>query len=487
MAEKNPVNQARIDEEWAKLQAKEFPRRRIKCLGIIIAVVSSHLVILMVLALTVFRFKDPDIKLNSVSIEQMNIAPGASPTFNMTLNAEILVKNRNWGEFKFENSTATVSYRGITVGEVQIPKGRAKMRRTRPMFVVVEVTSDRVDINSGILRMSSYTKLSGKSEALEMFKQYKAEVEKQLDRPIKAVRSDRGGEYYGKANVDGVNHARPLSPVVQVTRTVAVPVQEEQQGATIAADIIAPTQTVVAPTVAAPVSLRRSSRDRRSAMSSDYEVYLNEEKDQVYPLAPSSKRPRSDEESATMAQSKELRRKRNIECYAHIAVGVVLLTIIILVFALTVMRIKTPDVKLRSVTVENLNVGTTASPSFNMTLIAEVSVKNKNFGHFKFENSTATVSYRGMTVGEAYIAKGRAKARKTRRMNVTIDVNSDRLTGVSNLSSDINSGILTLRSQAKLSGKVHLMEMIKKRKTAEMSCTMTISLISPGILDLICE
>ncbi|KAF8397868.1 hypothetical protein HHK36_016793 [Tetracentron sinense] len=70
--------------------------------------------------------------------------------------------------------------------------------------------------------------------------------------------------------------SRPLSPVVQVTRTVAVPVQEEQQGATIAADIVAPTQTVVAPTVAAPVSLRRSSRDRRSAMSSDYEVYLNE-------------------------------------------------------------------------------------------------------------------------------------------------------------------------------------------------------------------
>ncbi|KAF8370110.1 hypothetical protein HHK36_031854 [Tetracentron sinense] len=70
--------------------------------------------------------------------------------------------------------------------------------------------------------------------------------------------------------------ARLLSPVVQVTRTVAVPVQEEQQGATIAADIAAPTQTVVAPTVAAPVSLRRSSRDRRSAISSDYEVYLNE-------------------------------------------------------------------------------------------------------------------------------------------------------------------------------------------------------------------
>ncbi|KAF8378778.1 hypothetical protein HHK36_030127 [Tetracentron sinense] len=71
-------------------------------------------------------------------------------------------------------------------------------------------------------------------------------------------------------------HSRPLSPVVQVSRTVAVLVQEEQQGATIAADIVTPTQTVVAPPVAAPVPLRRSSQDKRSAISSDYEVYLNE-------------------------------------------------------------------------------------------------------------------------------------------------------------------------------------------------------------------
>lgn len=37
-----------------------------------------------------------------------------------------------------------------------------------------------------------------KSESLEMFKTFKAEVENQLDRKIKVVRSDRGGEYYGR-------------------------------------------------------------------------------------------------------------------------------------------------------------------------------------------------------------------------------------------------------------------------------------------------
>ena len=37
-----------------------------------------------------------------------------------------------------------------------------------------------------------------RSEALEKFKVYKAEVENQLNAKIKVVRSDRGGEYYGR-------------------------------------------------------------------------------------------------------------------------------------------------------------------------------------------------------------------------------------------------------------------------------------------------
>ncbi|GJZ79437.1 putative RNA-directed DNA polymerase [Tanacetum coccineum] len=40
--------------------------------------------------------------------------------------------------------------------------------------------------------------ISEKSESLYMFKTFKAEVENQLDRRIKVVRSDRGGEYYGR-------------------------------------------------------------------------------------------------------------------------------------------------------------------------------------------------------------------------------------------------------------------------------------------------
>jgi hypothetical protein len=38
--------------------------------------------------------------------------------------------------------------------------------------------------------------LKTKDEVLECFKTYKAEVENQLEKKIKHVRSDRGGEYF---------------------------------------------------------------------------------------------------------------------------------------------------------------------------------------------------------------------------------------------------------------------------------------------------
>jgi transposase InsO family protein len=46
-----------------------------------------------------------------------------------------------------------------------------------------------------------------KSQSLDVFKNYKAEVENQLGKRIKSVRSDRGGEYYGR--YDGSGEQRP--------------------------------------------------------------------------------------------------------------------------------------------------------------------------------------------------------------------------------------------------------------------------------------
>ncbi|XWS37905.1 hypothetical protein CRYUN_Cryun19dG0085400 [Craigia yunnanensis] len=186
--------------------------------------------------------------------------------------------------------------------------------------------------------------------------------------------------------------------------------------------------------------------------------------------------------------SKELKRKKRMKLFAYAAAFAIFQTIVILVFSLTVMRIKNPKFRVRSITVEDLShTSAPNSPSFNMKFNAEVAVKNTNFGHFKFDNTTISFDYGGVQVGEAFVAKGRAKARSTKKMNVTVELNSNNILDNSNLGADISSGLLTLTSRSKLSGKVHLMKLIKKKKSAEMSCTMTVNLVSRAIQDMKCQ
>jgi transposase InsO family protein len=49
-----------------------------------------------------------------------------------------------------------------------------------------------------------------KAEALDKFQSFKMKVELQLNKRIKAVRSDHGGEYYGRYNGSGEQHQGPL-------------------------------------------------------------------------------------------------------------------------------------------------------------------------------------------------------------------------------------------------------------------------------------
>uniref|UniRef100_A0A2N9GL17 Late embryogenesis abundant protein LEA-2 subgroup domain-containing protein n=1 Tax=Fagus sylvatica TaxID=28930 RepID=A0A2N9GL17_FAGSY len=210
---------------------------------------------------------------------------------------------------------------------------------------------------------------------------------------------------------------------------------------------------------------------------------------QVNPLAPSAKHPRSDEESAS-SQSKELKRKKRIKWAIYIAVFAVFQTIVITVFALTVMRVKTPKVRLGStdsVTFHNFTTGNQTSPSFNISFTTQVRVKNTNFGPYKYDSTNATFMYQGVTVGQVTIPKGKAGLCSTKKVSVTVVVDSKALPSKKNLESDMDGGLLMLGSHVKLSGKVELLFVMKKKKATEMNCTMTINLSAEKVQSIICE
>lgn len=207
---------------------------------------------------------------------------------------------------------------------------------------------------------------------------------------------------------------------------------------------------------------------------------------QVYPLAPSHGHPRSDAESGTL-NSKELKRKKRIKCAIYIVAFIVLQTMVITAFALTVMKVKTPKARLG--TTSTVTVNTVSNTSFDITLTTQVRIKNTNFGPYKYESTDVMFMYDSVLVGQGIIPKSKAGFRSTKKVGVTVNLNSKALpsSSSSNLESDLKAQVLKLNGKAKFTGKVELLFIMKKKKAIEMNCTMQINLSTKMLKDLICE
>ncbi|KDP22203.1 hypothetical protein JCGZ_26034 [Jatropha curcas] len=164
---------------------------------------------------------------------------------------------------------------------------------------------------------------------------------------------------------------------------------------------------------------------------------------------------------------------------------------VIFVFVFVVLRFKNPKFRIRSGSFHNdtFQIGRDkASPYFNLTLETQFGVKNTNFGHFKYEMCNVTFAYRGTVVGFVSINRARARARSTRKFDamVVLKTESD-LPNTSELSDDISSGKVPLTSSSELNGKIQFMKLIKKKKSAQMNCTMNLDIHTRTLQDILCK
>ncbi|KAL4347544.1 hypothetical protein GQ457_17G024710 [Hibiscus cannabinus] len=213
--------------------------------------------------------------------------------------------------------------------------------------------------------------------------------------------------------------------------------------------------------------------------------------DSPYPLAPSNGHTQSDQVVAP-ANSNDVKKRNRTKCLLYILLFAVFQTGIILVFVLTVMRTKHPKFRVRagSFVDTGFNVGTEASPSFDLRMNTQFTVKNTNFGDFKYQVGSVTFAYRGTPVGEATIERSRVGIKSTKKVDVLIELRSNSLslnTTNKELGSDISSGILPLTSYSKLEGKIQLLKVIKRKKSALMNCTMEIDVLSRKLGNITCK
>ncbi|KAL5551968.1 hypothetical protein UlMin_002144 [Ulmus minor] len=211
------------------------------------------------------------------------------------------------------------------------------------------------------------------------------------------------------------------------------------------------------------------------------------EKNQEYPFVNGNGHRRSDEESAPTIQSDELKRKKRIKLAIYIVAFVIFQVIVITVIGLTVMKVKSPKLRLDNVQFQTLTTSSSTSPSFDMSFTAQVRVKNTNFGRYKFDGSTMTFTYDGVAVGKVIIPKGKAGLKSTKKINVTVNLSSSALQNTGNLGSELNGGVLTISSSARMTGKVELMMVMKKKKSADMNCTLTVDVATKALRTLQCK
>ncbi|KAK2656347.1 hypothetical protein Ddye_009399 [Dipteronia dyeriana] len=162
-------------------------RHRRRCLITVVTLLILLLVlsiVAVVLALTVFKPKQPRTQIQSVTVD------GISPRFsfpnidfqlNITLDLLILVENRNRASFKHGTGKSFLLYQGSQVGDADIYPGLIPARgsTTLPCRLTLQVDKLADDLNrlirdvlDGKLVMETRTRIPGRVNFLGIFKKH---------------------------------------------------------------------------------------------------------------------------------------------------------------------------------------------------------------------------------------------------------------------------------------------------------------------------
>jgi len=177
--------------------------------------------------------------------------------------------------------------------------------------------------------------------------------------------------------------------------------------------------------------------------------------------------------------------EQSSKCLVYTLALFVVIMVIWLVLAFVTSHVGDPKIEFRSArlmhnTHSYRNISTT-SP-LNVTIIARVTLTNPSFASFSFRKSSVSVMYEnsGVCVGVSKLKAATLEAKETKDLNLKVQMRLGQKELVTSNLTDhyIFSDMFKLRSYAKLSGTVHVLKLLKKKKTIQMSCTINLNLTS---------
>ncbi|XP_047044927.1 uncharacterized protein LOC124649319 [Lolium rigidum] len=145
------------------------------CCGLA-ALTAVAAVTILVLSLTVLKVRDPDITMDSVTVERFHVDVGLPLRINATLSGAIVIRNPNYASMRFGASTTEIFLDGVPgrVGLGSAPPGEASARGASTVRAGMDVFLDRVApavveevlFGRGEVRLASRTAVDGRISVL---------------------------------------------------------------------------------------------------------------------------------------------------------------------------------------------------------------------------------------------------------------------------------------------------------------------------------
>lgn len=176
--------QSKHDVETATTEQSKVLRRQKQKKWLLygIAFVIFQTGIIALFSMTVMKVRNPKFRVRYATFDTFDVVQTTNPSFNLTTNVALGIKNTNFGPYKYDDSTIYFYYGATEVGSAVIPKSKAQFRRTKKLTIAVDLDSTILAgnsqlssaISSGIVPLSSRSKLNGKVELMLIFKKKKS-------------------------------------------------------------------------------------------------------------------------------------------------------------------------------------------------------------------------------------------------------------------------------------------------------------------------
>ncbi|KAM7271797.1 hypothetical protein ACFE04_031011 [Oxalis oulophora] len=174
-------------------------------------------------------------------------------------------------------------------------------------------------------------------------------------------------------------------------------------------------------------------------------------------------------------------RKSKVCCAATIGF-LSIIVIVITTLSLTILKPKQPEVLARPLGLENIQFDGYPNVTMNVTLDVIVTIDNKNYGSFKFKNSTVYLNYHEIIVAEIPVEEDLVPARRKININTNADFMVDKLMTSPYLLQDIVAGSLNFTSKAILHGEVGMFNLLKLEANVYSTCDISLFILSQNVV-----